>query len=222
MPQVDGETYFNNFEQSGYEELKSWTPDYYQYIREADANLRFAGMTVDQMSQALEDWCANMFIDTMTEGPLRRMETFYHLDNSGRTLDERRRLLKAAQMGSGKVDDDRIKRIIKVYARVDCTIEFANDLDILLDAGDMKINFTDFTSILSRQLPAHIRWHVRQEMGQSGMIFFGGAVRRTYIAAVIQEDEDVRTRLMESMGNSVVNGEASVQTDAATMDCEEV
>ena len=83
MPQIEGETYFNNFGQSGYDELKEWTPSYYQSIKEADANLRFAGITIDQMAQALENWCANMFIDTMSEEMLSRMETFYYLDNSG-------------------------------------------------------------------------------------------------------------------------------------------
>ena len=42
MSQIDGETYFNNFGQSGYDELKEWTPAYYQKIKEADANLQFA------------------------------------------------------------------------------------------------------------------------------------------------------------------------------------
>ena len=36
MSQIDGETYFNNFGQSGYDELKEWTPAYYQKIKEAD------------------------------------------------------------------------------------------------------------------------------------------------------------------------------------------
>ena len=136
MSQIDGETYFNNFGQSGYDELKEWTPAYYQKIKEADANLQFAGKTIDQMAQALEDWCANMFIDTMSEDMLSRMEAFYYLDNAGRTLEERRRLLKAAQIGSGKVDIDRLRRIIKVYADVDCDFEFINELNIILHAGN--------------------------------------------------------------------------------------
>ena len=49
MSQIDGETYFNNFGQSGYDELKEWTPSYYQKIKEADANLQFAGKTIDQI-----------------------------------------------------------------------------------------------------------------------------------------------------------------------------
>lgn len=188
MPQIDGETYFNNFGQTGYDELKEWTPTYYQNIREADANLRFAGRTVDQMAQALEEWCANMFIDTMSEDMLSRMEAFYYLDNSGRTMDERRRLLKAAQIGSGKVDVDRIKRIIKVYAGVDCEIEFLHELNITLHAGNKIVSFTDFTDIIGRQIPAHLSWHVHQAMQQVNAIRPAVTVRSTYISCPIREE----------------------------------
>lgn len=188
MPQIDGETYFNNFGQTGYDELKEWTPAYYQNIREADANLRFAGRTVDQMAQALEEWCANMFIDTMSEDMLSRMEAFYYLDNSGRTMDERRRLLKAAQIGSGKVDVDRIKRIIKVYAGVDCEIEFLHELNITLHAGNKIVSFTDFTDIIGRQIPAHLSWHVHQAMQQVSAIRPAVTVRSTYISCPIREE----------------------------------
>lgn len=208
MPQIEGETYFNNFEQTGYDELKYWTPTYYQSIKEADANLRFAGRTIDQMAQALEDWCANMFIETMSEEVLARMEAFYYLDNSGRTLDERRRLLKAAQIGSGKMDIDRIKRIIKVYANTDCTVEFIHELNILLDAGDKMVNFTDFTTILGKQLPAHIKWHVHQEMRQEGTIYLGAVTKQTYVSATIEELTGDRMRPV--VGRSYLGSEVTV------------
>ena len=102
MPRLDGETYFDNFSQTGYEELSGWTPTFYRDIKEADANLRFAGATKDLIAQAIEEWCENMFIDTMGEEALSRMEAFYYMsENSSRPIAERRRLLKAAQLGSG-------------------------------------------------------------------------------------------------------------------------
>lgn len=193
MPQAEGETYFNNFERTGYDELKDWTPEYYQKIKEADANLRFAGKTVDQMSRALEAWCRNMFIDTMSEEMLSRMEAFYHLSNSDRTVDERRRLLKSAQIGTGKMDVDRIRRIIKVYAGVDCEIEFIHELNVTLHAGNKIIRFTDFTEIIGKQLPAHLSWHVHQTMQQSGIVRPAAAVRNTYISCPIREEEQDAT-----------------------------
>jgi hypothetical protein len=186
--QVEGETYFNN-ERAGYDELKDWTPSYYQNIKEADANLRFAGKTVDQMADALEKWCRNMFIDTMDEEMLSRMEAFYNLDNGSRTTDERRRLLKSAQMGTGKIDVDRLMRIIKVYADVDCEVEFLHELNITLHSGNKIINFTDFTDIIGSQLPAHLTWHVHQAMLQSNTVQPAVAVRNTYRLSPLREEE---------------------------------
>lgn len=197
MPQVDGDTYFNNFVQSGYDELKTWTPAYYRDILEADANLQFAGKTVDEMSEKLESFVANMFIDTMDESTLTRMEAFYYLDNADRTLDERRRLLKAAQLGSGKMDIDRIKRIIQVYAGVDCSIDFIHEIVILLDAGNSKIRFSDFTDILGKQLPAHLKWHVDQEVGIKQSIYTGAIFARTYIRPTIEEATGDRDRSID-------------------------
>ena len=158
MPQIEGETYFNNFEQTGYEEMAEWTPTYYQEIKEADVNLRFAGKTIDLMAQSLEDWCANMFIDTMGEEALSRMETFYYMENnSSRPIEERRRLLKAAQLGSGKMNRDRIGRMVESYTGVYPTFEFIHRLEI--KAGfDEQFSLVpgDLMKFLRKNIPAHI------------------------------------------------------------------
>ena len=218
VPQVDGETYFNNFLQTGYEEMKSWTPSYYQEIREADANLRYAGKTIDQMAVALEEWCRNQFIDTMTEETLSRMEAFYYQDNSSRTLDERRRLLKAAQLGSGKMCVDRIKRIISVYANVDCKVKFIHEMTITLDAGDKIINFGDFTNILGKQMPGHIAWFVHQEMEQNNLIFHGANAFTTYVPAVIKEVAGDRDRNVDSVGTCSGTGIVTVNISVPVTD----
>ncbi len=193
MPQVKKETYFNNFIQSGYEELKEWTPTYYQAIKEADANMQFAGKTIDQMAQSLEDWCSNMFIDTMSEEMIQRMEEFYSMDNSGRTLDERRGLLKAAQIGSGKVDADRIKRVLRSYADADCEIDFVHTLDITLYSNNKLIRVENIKKIIRNLLPAHIAWQLYQAMQQNDTITPVVAVRNTYIACPIREEDDNAT-----------------------------
>lgn len=168
MPRIEGETYFNN-DRPGYDELKDWTPAYYQKIKETDANLQFAGKTIDEMANALEEWCRNMFIDTMSEEMIGRMEAFYYINNSDRTLDERRSLLKSAQIGSGKFDVDRIKRIIKVYAGVECEIVFIHELNIILHSGTKAITLSDFIEIIGKQIPAHISWHVIIDIVTNGI-----------------------------------------------------
>lgn len=158
MPQ--NSTYFVN-EQSGYDELKSWTPTYWQGIKEADANLQFAGKTIDYMADALETWCKNMFIDTMDTEMLARMERFYYLDGTGRTIEERRTILKATQSGSGRMNTARVKKIIEAYTGNDCEISFADIYRVFVIVnGTTRKQRDDMRDSMYRQMPAHIKWYI--------------------------------------------------------------
>ena len=68
MSLSNGETYFNNFVQTGYEEISEWTPRFYRDIMEADVNMRFAGRLDDLMAQSLEEWCKNQFAAGLNMG----------------------------------------------------------------------------------------------------------------------------------------------------------
>ena len=158
MPRLNGETYFDNFSQTGYEELSGWTPTFYRDIKESDANLRFAGATKDLIAQAIEEWCENMFIDTMGEEALSRMEAFYYMsENSSRPIAERRRLLKAAQLGSGKIDRDRITRIVESYTGLSPSFEFIHKFNIIMSVPDeFSVLVGDLYKTLKKNMPAHI------------------------------------------------------------------
>lgn len=158
MPQ--NSTYFVK-EQSGYDELKDWTPVYWQAIKEADANLQFAGKTIDYMADALETWCKNMFIDTMDNEMLARMERFYYLDGTGRTIEERRTILKATQSGSGRMNTARVKKIIEAYTGHDCEISFADIYRVFVNVnGTTRKQRDDMRDSMYRQMPAHIKWYI--------------------------------------------------------------
>ncbi len=157
MPQA--EPFFPNFEETGYEEISDWTPSYYQDILETDTLMKFAGQTVDTMALQLERWCQNMYIDTMDEEMLSRMEAFYYMgDNSDRPIDERRRLLKSMQMGSGKISRDRISRIVKAYTGLEPKVEFYHKLIIRAYFDDAyTLTPSDLPKILAAQIPGHIK-----------------------------------------------------------------
>ena len=53
---------FNNQQRSGYEEILSYSPEYYKQIREMDAIFRFAGYTVDMMAAYLEKLRENQLV----------------------------------------------------------------------------------------------------------------------------------------------------------------
>jgi hypothetical protein len=159
LPRIDTGTYFNNT-RPGYDELKDWTPTYYQGIKEADANLRFAGQTIDQMADSLEAWCRNMFTDTMDEDMLSRMEDFYKLDSTGLTLEERRRLLNATRMGSGRISTYKLSDMIKAYTGTDSEVTFLHRVDIKLISDGSPIDVSKVQGIIERRLPAHLAYRV--------------------------------------------------------------
>ncbi len=190
----------NNFLQSGYEEISSWSPQYYQRIKEMDANFRFAGKITDEEALALEEMCGNMFVDTMTEEMLDRLEEYYYLTgNHDKPIDDRRRLLKAAFLGSGKISTEKIARIIRVYAECESSFEFYHELIITLLESNKIINFEDFTDIIGRSLPAHIKWRLIQETFINQVLYAGLGLFRTYIAHDI-EDGGTRTGETLRMG----------------------
>lgn len=159
MPRVKGDTYFNNFEQSGYDELRGWTPSYYQGIKEADANLRFAGDTVDMMAKSLEDFCLNMFIDTMGPEAITRMEAFYKIvKDETIPLEERRRKVNLARNGGHKLSGSLLRTMVTQYTGCeDPKISFDNLLRIMaMLEDDFTADTKELVAQIQKMLPAHI------------------------------------------------------------------
>lgn len=161
MPGLEGETYFNNFEQGGYEEIKAWTPRYYQNIKEADANMQFAGSTIDLMAESLEKFCGNLFTKTMGEETLSRMEKFFYMKQNGSLdIDERRRLLAIAMAGSGKVSTTKIGELIRTYTGAKASFVFLHRLYIFIHVGeDDRIGSVETLKVaLGAKIPAHVAY----------------------------------------------------------------
>lgn len=161
MPRVDGETYFPNFEQTGYEELRDWTPAYYRDIKEADANLRFAGSTNDIMAESLERFCRNLFAKTMDAEELSRMEAFFYMTgNASKDIEERRRLLAIAMAGSGKISTSKIADMIRAYTGAESSFIFQNALHIYIHIGeDDRIGSSGtLMKEIGAKMPAHVAY----------------------------------------------------------------
>lgn len=163
MPRLEGETYFNNFVQTGYEEMRDWTPRYYQGIREADANMRFAGSTNDLMAESIEKFCRNLFAKTMDEEALSRMEKYFYVEQNG-SLDigERRRLLAIVMAGSGKISTTKIAELIRTYTGAESSFTFLHRLYICIHLGenDRVGSVETLKKALGAQMPAHIAYMI--------------------------------------------------------------
>ncbi len=206
MSHLDGEPYFDNFEESGYEQISSWTPTYYQNLLESDTLMRFAGELTDIQANALEEWCQNMFIATMGTEMLSRMETFFHLEsNATRDIADRRIRLLLAIRGSGKVSKSMIRSLAQTYTGQDCEVEFPqSELIITLDTSATNgLHISDFMDVLNRKLPAHIKWTVDQMWIHTEVIYAGAAASSSVVNCPIYDagwNEEYTNDLTEFSG----------------------
>ena len=128
---------FDNWEETGYEEIAGFSPTFYRQIREMDANFKFAGWTADLMKTKLEEFVDNQFAASMDEATLTRIEQWLYLHaNTEYDLETRRRMLGAVLTGTGKMGRQKIIDIVKNYTGVIPTMSFDHELTIEADITD--------------------------------------------------------------------------------------
>ena len=87
---------FYNWQRSGYEELRSYIPLWWNEILEMRANNAFAGYTLDHVAGDMEQLVKNWFFDTMDEATLTEYENFLGITGFGiKDMNDRRALVKA-------------------------------------------------------------------------------------------------------------------------------
>ena len=96
-------TLYPNGFPSAYEELKTFYPVFYRDVFEMDAIWRTCGGGLDEIEDDVDRVANSTYISLMDEKALVQMETFLGIPpDSGRTLEERRKLLKRSQRANAK------------------------------------------------------------------------------------------------------------------------
>lgn len=130
-----------------------------------DEILKTEGGLRDDLITGAEAILANCFIDTADEATIRALEKWLGISlYSSRTLEERRRVVRAFFTGFGKVSATAIEETIRAYtgANVECRFEVFdengnNKLFINFERGEeAALYYSDITFLLSRMIPAHI------------------------------------------------------------------
>lgn len=172
---------FNNHQLSGYEELKSYGPRYYDNIAEMDANYKFAGYTVDLMADGLDSLIDNQFITSMDAKHLEKLISFLNIIfNNGEKIDEKRKVVLVAWNSEGKVNRTKIIDIIKLYVgeETQVSVVFENEtLTIAVNSllSDQEINAV-IENYLSSNIPSHIKYQVIYINPNYGMIYMSGGI----------------------------------------------
>lgn len=152
---------FYNRQRSGYDELVSYQPKYYQNIQEMQAINQFGGLTTDKMASDLEQLVLDQFIDSCSVEMLNRFEQFLHITGyETRSITERRSIVKVNWIGNIKMNRTQIKALIRAYCGCDSEVHFTHEVMIIAKISGSKstIYVGDLLSIFNSQIPAHLKW----------------------------------------------------------------
>lgn len=152
-------TLYPNGFPSAYEELKTFYPVFYRDVFEMDAIWRTCGGGLDEIEDDVDRVANSTYISLMDEKALVQMETFLGIPpDSGRTLEERRKLVSSYFLGVGHIGAREIKEIAKAFTGGKCEVSFSNGevyIHIKADISDTP-PADDFFFILRKKIPAHL------------------------------------------------------------------
>lgn len=182
---------FNNQQQSGYEEIASYSPRYYRSIKEMDAVFRLAGWLIDLMEQDMENVVAYQFLKYMNEEVLTRYEAFLRIvRDENKTIDERKSYINALLIGSGKLSADKIIEMVNQFGGCDCesvTLDGSTlHISIIVDEDFNQWISDSIRGLIKRNAPAHITTDTIYYNALSGKIYFGSIMGEADIMELTQ------------------------------------
>lgn len=141
-----------------YDELVTYYPLFYREVREMDELLKAQGRLADDLANSIEQIFSDCFIDTADKTVIAQFEKMIGINSSGKSLEERRGLVKSHLVGTGKISASLIKEMIKAYTGAGSECSFKNSrLSVSIERGIKDtISFESIAGLLSAKLPAHI------------------------------------------------------------------
>lgn len=158
------------FDRNGYEELLTMYPGFYHEVYEMQEILKAEGKLQDDLKTDIQQVFFNQFIDYADGETIAVYEKIIGIETDiSKSLDERRRVVRAFLTGSGKLSASVIKSVIGSYTEgdVDCDLEKLNSEDdfhaLAIKAergGGSTINLNDITALIEKKIPAHLKYNL--------------------------------------------------------------
>lgn len=154
---------------NNYEELLSYYPVFYREVYEMTEILKVQGRLADDMQRSIEQVFSNQFIDSADSEVISSYEKILGIvPDSAKSIEERRRFVKARLIGSGKISASVISDMIKSYTGGDvkctlspCDSKKNNKLYINAERGTgSQIYLQEIETLLDERLPAHIEYEL--------------------------------------------------------------
>ena len=157
-----------DFTLSGYEELLSMYPNFYREVYEMQEILKAQGKLADTLKTDIQQVFFDQFVEYADSETIAVYEKIIGIEtDANKSLNERRRIVKAFLTGSGKLSETVIKNMISSYTGgdVQCeldTINYNDDfhtLSITAERGSGEtINLSDIISLIEKKIPAHLKY----------------------------------------------------------------
>jgi hypothetical protein len=153
---------FDNELENTYDEIKTWYPVWYLDVLDMNVLLKIYGKHFDDVRAEFIRAVDNNFIDFADAQTVSRLERFLDIVYDGpRTLAERRNVIKAFIIGSGRIGRKEIQQLLGVLTNGTIDVAFAGgtiDINVKRDFGDV-FNLFDARLILDSRIPAHLALH---------------------------------------------------------------
>lgn len=169
---------------NNYEELLSYYPVFYREVYEMTEILKVQGRLADDMQSGIEQVFSNQFIDSADSEVISSYEKILGIvPDSTKSIEERRRFVKARLIGSGKISASVITDMIKSYTGGDvkctlapCDSKKNNKLYINAErVTGLQIYLQEIETLLDERLPAHIEYEL--SFGIDVPIYLGSEIK---------------------------------------------
>jgi DNA-binding transcriptional regulator YiaG len=146
--------------------MLQYLPMYLRTAQEIKASLESIGHEIDQIKDKSLSIIDDAYILSASEERIQQWEQKLKIEPKG-TLDQRKMFLLAVLRGQGKLNESKIKSVVKAFTGGDCTVTFDGSIitvKILAPAyGDVYL-FPDVERSLTPRIPVHIglkvqRWY---------------------------------------------------------------
>lgn len=119
--------------------------------------LRVEEIEFDKLNVALKDLEKQFIVDTSTWGLAIYEKELKLPIRPNKSLEERRSIIKAKWRGTGKVDAEMIKAIVKAFTNSDVEVTFDGRINIIFSNEKViRLNINDIFNAIEEVKPAHL------------------------------------------------------------------
>jgi hypothetical protein len=204
-----------------YEEIKEMYPVWYREVVDMTALWTVFGTKLEEIKNDILRAVDNNFIDYADAATITKLETFLRITHDEpRTIDERRKVIKAFIVGHGKIGQQQIKELVAVFTNNEVGVEFSQGVITVTVVQDITNPFrsSDVRFILEARIPAHLALVLSENFeftSKTAIYVLSASTSSTRISQTvtidISKDYDIKSETLLYAGVASTSSIRSVQ-----------